>query len=66
MQQLRYDARCVYRLAAIYASTDLQCCAKVLWTALTGALGAIAAIVTRRSAAAIWRTVTGEEPPTKQ
>ena len=39
---------------------------KVLWTALTGALGAIAAIVTRRSAAAIWRTVTGEEPPTKQ
>ena len=38
---------------------------KVLWTALSGALAALAAIVTRRSAAAIWRTLTGEEPPTK-
>jgi hypothetical protein len=39
---------------------------KALWTALSSALAAIAAIVTRRSAAAIWRTVTGEEPPTKR
>ena len=39
---------------------------KVLWTGLTAALGALAAIVTRRSAAAIWRTLTGEEPPTKR
>ena len=39
---------------------------KVLWTGLTAALGALAAIVTRRSAATIWRTLTGEEPPTKR
>jgi hypothetical protein len=39
---------------------------KLLWSGLTGALSAVAAIVSRRSAAAIWRTVTGEEPPTKQ
>jgi demethoxyubiquinone hydroxylase (CLK1/Coq7/Cat5 family) len=39
---------------------------KVLWSALSGALGALAAIVSRRSAAAVWRTLTGEEPPTKR
>jgi hypothetical protein len=39
---------------------------KVLWSALRGALGALAVIISRRSAAAIWRTVTGEEPPTKR
>jgi hypothetical protein len=39
---------------------------KVLWSALSGASGALAAIVSRRSAAAIWRTLTGEEPPTKR
>ena len=39
---------------------------KVLWSALSAGLGALAAIVSYRSAAAIWRTVTGEEPPTKR
>jgi hypothetical protein len=39
---------------------------KLLWTALYGALGALAAIVSRRAASGIWRTLTGEEPPTKK
>jgi hypothetical protein len=39
---------------------------KILWTALRAALAGLAAIVTRRSAAAIWRTLTGEEPPAKR
>jgi hypothetical protein len=39
---------------------------KLLWTALYGALGALAAIVARRTAAGIWRTLTGEEPPTRK
>jgi hypothetical protein len=39
---------------------------KLLWTGLYGALGAAATIVSRRTAARIWRTLTGEEPPTKK
>jgi hypothetical protein len=39
---------------------------KLLWTALYGALGAIATIVSRRAASRIWRTLTGEEPPIKK
>ena len=39
---------------------------KLLWTALYGALGAAATIVSRRTATGIWRTLTGEEPPTKK
>jgi hypothetical protein len=39
---------------------------KLLWTGLYGALGALATIVSRRTAAGIWRTLTGEEPPTKK
>jgi hypothetical protein len=39
---------------------------KLLWTALYGGLGALATIVSRRGASRIWRTVTGEEPPTKR
>jgi hypothetical protein len=39
---------------------------KVLWTALSAALAALAAIVSRRTAAAVWRTLTGEEPPPKR
>jgi hypothetical protein len=39
---------------------------KLLWTALYGATGALATIVSRRAAARIWRTLTGEEPPTKR
>ena len=33
---------------------------------LVGALGALATIVSRRAASGIWRTLTGEEPPTKK
>jgi hypothetical protein len=39
---------------------------KLLWTALYGALGALATTVSRRTATRIWRTLTGEEPPTKK
>jgi len=39
---------------------------KLLWTALYGGLGALATIVSRRTATRIWRTLTGEEPPTKK
>ena len=39
---------------------------KLLWTGLYGALGAVATIVSRRTASRIWRTLTGEEPPTKK
>lgn len=39
---------------------------KLLWTGLYGALTALATLVSRRTAARIWRTLTGEEPPTKK
>ena len=39
---------------------------KVIWSALYGALGALATIVSRRTASRVWRTLTGEEPPTKK
>jgi hypothetical protein len=39
---------------------------KLLWTTLYGAFGALGALVSRRAAAGIWRTLTGEEPPTKK
>jgi hypothetical protein len=39
---------------------------KLLWTALYGGLSALATIVSRRGASKIWRTLTGEEPPTKK
>jgi hypothetical protein len=39
---------------------------KLLWTGLYGAIAAVATVVTRRTAERIWRTLTGEEPPTKR
>jgi hypothetical protein len=39
---------------------------KLLWSGLYGALSTVGAIVSRRTAARIWRTLTGEEPPTKK
>jgi hypothetical protein len=39
---------------------------RLLWSALYGALAALATIVSRRTAARIWRTLTGEEPPVKR
>jgi hypothetical protein len=39
---------------------------KLLWSGLYGTIAAVATIVSRRTAARIWRTLTGEEPPTKK
>ena len=39
---------------------------KLLWSAIYGAVAAVAAVVSRRASARIWRTLTGEEPPTKK
>lgn len=39
---------------------------KGLWTALYGALGAVATIAARRAASSIWRVATGEKPPAKR
>ena len=39
---------------------------RLLWTVLSGAFAALATIVSRRAATRIWRTLTGEEPPTKK
>jgi hypothetical protein len=39
---------------------------KLLWTGLYGALGALATVASRRTAARVWRTLTGEEPPLKR
>ena len=39
---------------------------RLLWSALYGAFGALATIVSRRAASRIWRTLTGEDPPTKK
>ena len=38
---------------------------KVLWIAISGGTAAIAAIISRRTAAGIYRTLTGEDPPPK-
>jgi hypothetical protein len=39
---------------------------KLLWSALYGGVAAVATILSRRTASRIWRTLTGEEPPTKK
>jgi Protein of unknown function (DUF4235) len=39
---------------------------KLLWSALYAGLGALATMGARRVASKIWRTTTGEEPPTKK
>jgi len=39
---------------------------KALWAALYGGVGALATIVSRRTASVVWRTLTGEEPPVKK
>ncbi|MFL5917684.1 MAG: hypothetical protein ACJ74L_08470 [Gaiellaceae bacterium] len=39
---------------------------KLMWSGLYGGLAALATIVSRRTASHIWRTLTGEEPPTKK
>jgi hypothetical protein len=39
---------------------------KLLWTVLYGTFGALAAMAALRAATRVWRTLTGEEPPTKR
>jgi hypothetical protein len=39
---------------------------KALWSGLYAVIGAIATIAARRTASRVWRTLTGEEPPTKK
>jgi hypothetical protein len=36
---------------------------RLLWSGLLAGVGALASIVTQRTAAVIWRRVFGEEPP---
>jgi hypothetical protein len=39
---------------------------KVLWTAVSGLMTAVAALGARRAASRLWRIATGEEPPAKK
>jgi hypothetical protein len=39
---------------------------KVMWTAMSGLLTAMAAMGARRAASRLWRIATGEEPPAKK
>ena len=39
---------------------------KLLWTAIYGGMGALAMVVSRRGAAKIYRTLTGEESSMKR
>jgi hypothetical protein len=39
---------------------------KLMWTGLYAGVGTLAAIVSRRTATIIWRTLTGEEPPKRK
>ena len=39
---------------------------KILWSVLYGVLGALSTMVSRRTASKVWRTLTGEEPPTRK
>jgi hypothetical protein len=39
---------------------------KLLWTAIYGGFGALGAVASRRSAALVWRSFTGEDPPSKK
>ena len=39
---------------------------KLLWSAIYGAVGAVSTIASRRAAALVWRSFTGEDPPTKK
>ena len=36
---------------------------KLVWSALYGGIGALATIASRRGASRVWRSVTGEDPP---
>jgi hypothetical protein len=69
----RECARFLHKSEHIYAGLpcrppgqDRAVLRKLLWSALYGGTGALATIVSRRTASRVWRTLTGEEPPTKK
>jgi hypothetical protein len=39
---------------------------RLLWTAIYGLLGALAALVARKAASGVYRIATGEEPPIRK
>jgi hypothetical protein len=39
---------------------------KLLWTAIYGGLSSLATIASQRGAAVVWRSLTGEDPPSKK
>jgi hypothetical protein len=39
---------------------------KLFWMAIFSSLSALAAMASRRVAAVVWRSFTGEDPPTKK
>jgi hypothetical protein len=43
--------------------TDNDMVKRLLWAGLLAGLGALASVVTSRTAALIWRRVYGEDPP---
>jgi hypothetical protein len=43
--------------------TDNEMVKRLLWAGLLAGLGALASVVTSRTAALIWRRVYGEDPP---
>jgi hypothetical protein len=43
--------------------TDNEMVKRLMWAGLLAGLGALASVVTSRTAALIWRRVFGEDPP---
>jgi hypothetical protein len=43
--------------------TDNEMVKRLLWAGLLAGIGALASVVTSRTAALIWRRVFGEDPP---
>jgi hypothetical protein len=39
---------------------------KLVWSVIYGTIGALATIASRRATALVWRSFTGEDPPTKK
>jgi hypothetical protein len=39
---------------------------RLLWTAIYGLLGALAALAARKAASGVYRIATGEEPPLRK
>jgi hypothetical protein len=39
---------------------------KLVWSLIYGVIGAVTTIASRRAAALVWRSFTGEDPPTKK